>query len=191
MATKGTPFEIEVRDYIQAEINSGVLGIDPKLAIVRHKTPYWSAKREDNIITDVSVELHRPMQKQFWFLWIIECKDLGHNVPVDDIEEFAKKLEQLNCHKGTMASRNGFAKGCTTFAKNSGIGLFRLTPAGAKLVLNDGTEWNSTPTDFVEGAPEHNMPGNFAGFAFDGTDTFSPTAFIKRELKAVIDAIQE
>ena len=68
MAKSGTPFEIEVRDLIQAKINSGVLGIDPKLAVVRHKAPYWSAKREDNIITDVSVELFRPKQKEFWFL---------------------------------------------------------------------------------------------------------------------------
>jgi len=191
MAKTGTHFEIEVRDQIQAEINSGVLGIDSKLAVVRHKAPYWSAKREDNIITDVSVELYRPNQKEFWFLWIIECKDLGHNVPVDDIEEFAKKLEQINGHKGTMASRNGFAKGCTTFAKNSGISLFRLTPSGARLELNEETNWNFTPTDFIEGAPEQNMPGNFSGFAFDGTATFSATAFFKRELESATDAIQE
>ena len=130
MAKTGASFEIEVRDHIQASINAGDLGIDPALAVVRHKAEYWSDKREDTIITDVSVELYRPKQKDFWFLWVIECKDLGKLVPVDDVEEFYAKMGQINAHKGTMASRQGFSKGCTTFAQKSGIGLFRLTPAG-------------------------------------------------------------
>jgi len=187
MGKTGASFEIEVRDHIQASINAGDLGIDAALAVVRHKGKYWSDKREDTIITDVSVELYRPKQKDFWFLWVIECKDLGKLVPVDDVEEFYSKLAQISANKGTMASRQGFSKGCTTFARKSGIGLFRLTPAGAKLVVNEETEWHFTPIDFVEGAPEHNMPGNFAGFSFDGESTLSYNAFIKRELKAVLD----
>jgi len=68
MAKAGASFEIEVRDHIQASINAGDLGIDPALAVVRHKAKYWSDKREDTIITDVSVELYRPKQKDFWWL---------------------------------------------------------------------------------------------------------------------------
>jgi hypothetical protein len=186
MAKTGAGFEMEVRDYVQASINAGECGIDPAAAVVRHKAEYWSDKREATIITDVSVELYRPKQKNFWFLWVIECKDLGKLVPVDDVEEFYAKMGQINAHKGTMASRQGFSKGCTTFAQKSGIGLFRLTPAGAELVLNVADEWQFTPVDFVEGAPEHNMPGNFAGFSFDGESTLSSKTFFKRELKAAL-----
>ena len=63
MAETGADFEIEVRDHIQCSINAGDLGIDPALAVVRHKAKYWSDKRQDTIITDVSVELYRPKQK--------------------------------------------------------------------------------------------------------------------------------
>ena len=118
---------------------------------------------------------------------VIECKDISRLVPVDDVEEFYAKMVQINAHKGTMASRRGFSKGCTTFARKSGIGLFRLTPAGAKLVLNVGIEWRFRPIDFVEAAPDANMPGNFAGFTCDGESTLSYEAFIKREVKEIVD----
>lgn len=191
MTNTGGPFEIEVRDLVQASINAGELGIDPKLAKVKLKEKYWSAKRDDHIITDVSVELYRSGQADYWFLWVIECKDLGKLVPVDDVEEFAAKMAQINAHKGSMATRRGFSKGCTTYAKNSGIGLFRLTPAGQKLVLNENSGWNFVATDFVEGAPEKNLPGHFAGVSDDGKESFSSKVFVTHELRAAIDGLKE
>ncbi len=185
MANTGLGFEIEVRDYIEASLKAGDWGFIPKIVKVRHKAEYWSDKRESAIITNVSVEFYRPNETNFWLLWVIECKDLGTLVPIDDVEEFSKKLEQIRAHKGLMVSRRGFASGCTTFAKNSGIGLIRLTPAGPQLVLNE--KFNDAPTalDFVEGFPESRMPGRFAGYASDGKATLSVQEFLASELSSI------
>jgi hypothetical protein len=182
MAKSGTPFEIEVRDFMQNEINKGALGIDPQLAVVRHKYPYWSQKRNDNIITDVSIEFYRPNSKDYWLLWVIECKDLGHLVPVDDIEEFDSKLKQMNVHKGSMASRLGFAAGCTAYAKNSGIGLMRFSTPGRQIVLLEHEELLSDEA-IILGAPEAKFPGDFAGYTFQGEFTSVFARFIKIEMR--------
>jgi hypothetical protein len=185
MANTGLGFEVEVRDYIETSLKAGEWGFDPKIFKVRHKAAYWSVMRESTIITDVSVEFYRPNESVYWFLWVIECKDLGGLVPVDDVEEFSKKLEQVRAHKGLMVSRRGFASGCKTFAKNSGIGLIRLTPAGPQLVLNE--EFHDAPTalDFVEGFPEFRMPGRFAGYGSDGKATLSVQEFLANELSSI------
>jgi hypothetical protein len=112
VANTGRSFEIEVRDFIDASLKAGEWGFDPKLVVVRHKAKYWSDKRQSHIITDVSVEIRKPKQQECWFLWVIECKDIGKLVPVDDVEEFHSKMVQINAHKGTMVSRLGFGKGC-------------------------------------------------------------------------------
>src|SRR5438128_814151 len=158
MANTGRSFEIEVCNYMEASLKAGDWGLIPTIVKVRHKAEYWSDKRESTIITDVSVEFYRPNETKFWLLWVIECKDLNTLVPVNDVEEFSKKLEQIRAHKGLMVSRRGFASGCTTFAKNSGIGLIRLTPAGPQLVLNKKFDDAPTAIDFIEGFPEFRMP---------------------------------
>ena len=181
MAKTGRSFEIEVRDYFEASLKAGEWGFDPKFVVVRSRAEYWSDKRQSNIITDVSVEIRKPKQQEYWLLWVIECKDIGTLVPVDDVEEFHSKMVQINAHKGTMVSRLGFARSCTTFAKNSKIGLIRLTPSGPQLVLNERYDEAPTPLDFVEGAPEFRMPGHFAGYSSEGVATLSFEEFLVSE----------
>ena len=158
MANTGRSFEIEVRDFIEVSLKAGQWGFDPKCCVVRSRAKYWSDKRESNIIVDVSVEIRKPKEKEYWLLWVIECKDIRKLVPVDDVEEFHCKMTQIKAHKGTVVSRLGFGTGCTAFAKNSKIGLIRLTPSGPKLVLNERYDDAPTPLDFVEGARSSGCP---------------------------------
>jgi hypothetical protein len=51
-------------------------------------------------------------------LWVFECKDYKKSVPVDDIEEFKSKLQQiagLNV-KGTMVVSGDLQKSAITYA---------------------------------------------------------------------------
>lgn len=139
MANSGDAFEERVYKYISAQLKKGALGIDPKLAVVHHKREYWSKSREDNIITDVSVEVSRSGAATPFFIWVIECKDLGKNVPVDDIEEFHNKLQQIGAHKGSMAARSGFATGALAYAKSHKIGLMRVKSPGQVTMLLEHT----------------------------------------------------
>ena len=183
MAKSGTPFENEVRDKIESEIKKGKHGIDPKMVQIHQKKPYPSMRRHD-IITDVSVEVWRPKSTDYWFLWIIECKDLGRPVSADDIEEFHSKLQQINAHKGTIASRQGFQKGCVQFAESAKIGLFRLDASGSTLVLNEQFETPEVVRAVESEFPPNGMPGRFAGVTL-GRGTYGFGEFVEFDLEDI------
>ena len=78
-------YESYVAERIEAEINAGKHGLDPKSVILRRKPTYYSRARESNIVFDASVEVTRPEQDSPFFYWVIECKYYKHNVPIDDL----------------------------------------------------------------------------------------------------------
>lgn len=110
---KGESFEIEVYDMLN-DILETEFGLSPKIASVYHKKGYYSKDREKDIITDVSIELKRPNATEPFLIWIWECKDYAHRVPIDDVEEFHSKLEQIGMDKtkGTVAARSEFQESC-------------------------------------------------------------------------------
>jgi len=122
-------FEDEVAEHVEKEINFCNLGLKPDTARVIKKPRYYSKLRESDIIFDVSIEVW-PFEAatQPTLVWIWECKNYpNRNVSVDEVEEFHDKLDQVAAHKGTIASRQGFAKGAITLAKSYGIALLTLT----------------------------------------------------------------
>ena len=60
------------------------------------KKGYFSKDREKDIIFDVSIEVTIPGQDCFSLLFLIECKNYSHSVPVDDVEEFFAKIQQVS-----------------------------------------------------------------------------------------------
>jgi len=68
-----------------------------------------------------------------YWVWVWECKNYGHKVPVDDAEEFHAKLEQVGADrtKGTMITPVGFDTGTVEYAKSKGIGLWRYMRLGS------------------------------------------------------------
>jgi hypothetical protein len=121
----GKAFELSVFEALQAGLKKGTLGINAAQAKIHHRKGYWSSDRGKNIIVDVSIELFRQDSLEPYWIWAWECKDYERQVPVDDVEEFHAKLEQIGVHrtKGTIASRDGFQQGALNYAKAKGIGL--------------------------------------------------------------------
>ena len=115
---KGKALELQVKEMLEAELVQGRLGILPSAAKVYHRKSYYSSERKSTIEIDVSLELFRPDADESYFVWAWECKDYQNSVPVDDIEEFHSKLEQIGLHKtkGTVACRHGFQRSAISFA---------------------------------------------------------------------------
>jgi hypothetical protein len=138
---KGTVYEQEVADAVDAQLAQGNLGLDPALAAVRRRPSYFSRDRQKDIIFDVSVEVFRKGGTVPYFIWLWECKNYGHTVPVDDAEEFHAKLEQIGADrtKGTLITPVGFDKGTIEYARSKGIGLWRYIPQGSLVNLMEDT----------------------------------------------------
>lgn len=121
-------FEDEVAEFAQLALQNGRWGIHKNAAQVRRKPAYFSKDRNSNIIFDVSIEVfaHGDFDTTPVLLWLIECKDLGQNVTVDDVEEFHSKMKQVGAHKGSIFTRVGFASGTIEFARTHRIGLSTL-----------------------------------------------------------------
>jgi len=134
---KGKLFETKLKQLLEGELNRGDLGIAAGSARVFTRKSYPSRDRGRPIVADVSLELYRQGAKEPFFVWVWECKDYNRPVPVDDIEEFHAKLEQIGLHKtkGTVACRNGFQKGAISYARAKGIGLARVLPNGSIIRL--------------------------------------------------------
>lgn len=62
------------------------------------------------------------------FLWICECKDYTHAVPVDDVEEFKAKLDQIAGKnvKGLFATTAGLQRSALAYARAHGMGVLRF-----------------------------------------------------------------
>lgn len=135
--SQGREMELLVKRALEAELQGGKLGIDPRAASVHWHKPYPSNAGRPPIFVDVALEICREPGSSPYLVWVWECKDYKRLVPVDDVEEFHGKLEQLGVHrtKGTMICRNGFQKGALTTAKHWGIGLTRLLPDGSIIRL--------------------------------------------------------
>ena len=187
----GQTLEREIEGYLKYELNRGELGIDQKYAhVFRHKG-YHSSLRGKPIIVDVSLELYRPGAKEPYFIWIWECKDYAKSVPVDDIEEFHGKIEQLGMHKikGTIACRNGFQTAASSVARGWGIGLVRLLPDGSIIRLLEAVRTVSIELALF-GLTERrteNLESMFYGITSDGDAPLKMADLIEIELGIMED----
>lgn len=134
---KGTAYEIEVAAALEAQLIQGTLGLDPALATVRRKPSYFSSDRKKDIVFDISIEVCRKGVSVPYLVWVWECKNYSHTVPVDDAEEFHAKLEQVGADrtKGTMITPIGIDKGTIEYARSKGIGLWRYIPQDSLVCL--------------------------------------------------------
>lgn len=124
---KGDRLESLIYDYFKQLIEEGSFWAKKDCCAIFKKKGYYSEPRKRNIIFDVSIEMTLPGQNTYSCVLLIECKNYNHSVPVDDIEEFTMKLQQvgLGNAKGIIASTNSFQSGVLENAKSYGIGLLR------------------------------------------------------------------
>jgi Zn-dependent peptidase ImmA (M78 family) len=126
--TKGTKLENQVFDLVSKLLKDDNFIVPKKTSKVFKKKGYYSAKREKDIIFDVTIETTLPNADKYSILTIIECKNLNKNVTVDDIEEFGSKINQVGEHntKGIIITAHSFQQSVLSIAKKEGIALIRL-----------------------------------------------------------------
>jgi Zn-dependent peptidase ImmA (M78 family) len=123
----GDILEKRVLKYFCAEIAADRFWAKKANCRVFSKKGYHSKDRNSKIIFDVSIELYLPNSQEYSALVLIECKNYKHSVPVDDVEEFFTKVQQVagaNA-KAVIASTSPFQHGAREFAKSKGVGLLR------------------------------------------------------------------
>lgn len=124
---KGDSLESKIFKLIKREIVQGRFNINPNTFKIFPKKGYYSDARKKDIIFDIAVESYIPGHNTYSLLILIECKNYNHPVPVDDVEEFYQKIDQVAGAngKGIIVSTNSFQEGAFNFSKSKGIGLLR------------------------------------------------------------------
>lgn len=127
---KGNKFEDEVFSAISSEVTGGRLGLVEKNCKLFQKKGYYSRDRDSEIIVDISIEVWLSDAPTWSMLWVCECKDYSGSLPVDDVEEFKAKLDQITGKnvKGLMAVTGALQRGALNFARSNGIGVVRVVP---------------------------------------------------------------
>lgn len=128
---KGDKFENEVLSHLKKELEDDRLHVSGRRSKIFGKKGYYSRDREKNIITDISIETFLPDATDYSLLTVIECKDYEGTVPVDDIEEFHSKVQQIagDNVKAIFATKSALQKGALTYAKSKKIGVIRYLPS--------------------------------------------------------------
>lgn len=140
---KGDKLETEVFRLFQRIIDEGDFWAKREFCKLTPKARYFSRTREKEIVFDLAVEIWLPGSSRPSLICPIECKNYTHAVPVDDVEEFVSKYEQVEAHKGIIVSRGLFQQGALTYAKNKGLGLIRyLADDTHKWILHRSTAAN-------------------------------------------------
>lgn len=135
---KGDTFEIKVFEVIKERLEKGELGFIPESCEIFHKKAYYSKDRMKDIIFDISIETKFPGATKYSYLTLIECKSYNHSVPVNDVEEFYAKVNQvadLN-GKGIFVTDNVFQEGSFNFANSKGITLIQLKNDDCNFILH-------------------------------------------------------
>lgn len=127
---KGDNFEDLVFKKVQELLKNHQLGLSPSQAKIFKKKGYLSKNRNSDIIVDIAIEVWPPNANNYSLLWVCECKNYSGLVPVNDVEEFKAKLDQIAGKnvKGVIASRNALQRGALDYARSNGIGVVRILP---------------------------------------------------------------
>jgi len=130
-AAKGNAFESQIYQLICDLLSRDQFFVKRECCKVFRKKGYYSRDRGKNIIFDVSVEVVLPEEDNYSLLVLVECKNYGSPVPVDDVEEFFTKVQQISGAnvKGIVAATSSFQEGAFAFSRSKGIGLLRYFDA--------------------------------------------------------------
>jgi hypothetical protein len=193
--SQGRELELIVRRALEVELRGGKLGIDPRAASMHCHKAYPSSAGRSPIVVDVAIEIRRESGVSPYLVWVWECKDYRRLVPVDDVEEFHGKLEQLGVHrtKGTIICRTGFQKGALTTAEHWGIGLARLLPEGSITRFLEG--FRGPTRESVEfGLVEQDttkLTTTFYGLTTNREPVTSVRELIRSELDSLSDSTEQ
>jgi len=111
-------------------------------------------------------------------LFLVECKCYAHSVPVDDVEEFHSKIDDIGAHKGIMVTTVGFQDGAVKTARGRGIALALLTnehqPGELRYVVNSiaPPKWMPMNEGFWQGNFKGPLDSYDGGFRFENFGQF-------------------
>ena len=151
---------------------------------------YPSKDRDADIITDVSVEVFLPDRERPSLIWVFECKDYAGSVPVDDIEEFHAKIQQIgeDNTKGTLVTSGALQRSALSYAQSKRIGVVRLLPTDQIIVIlellttrSGAAEMNSGDIHNALTIPDHRSRNDFFGLN-DGVIFASWYSMLSHEL---------
>jgi len=124
--------EFEQMMYLELKhlLESGKLLVSPENTEIFLGKKYFSLQRQDYIQMDITIEKYYNENSQSPSLILVfECKDYNGSIPVDDVEEFHAKLQQIGADntKGFIITRHGkFQKSAISYAKANGIALAKI-----------------------------------------------------------------
>lgn len=125
---KGNAFELKVKGIVERLLVEGAFSIAGNFYQIFHKKGYYSDKRKDEIIVDLSIEFRRTDSVAPSVYVFIECKDYKSPVPVSDIEEFYAKISQISGVnvKSMLFTTSSIQEGGFTFASSVGMAVIRV-----------------------------------------------------------------
>lgn len=169
---KGDSLERRIVELFSTEIDADRFWAKKECCKIFWKKGYFSRDRGTDIIFDVAIEVYLPGAKDYSCLVLIECKNYQHSVPVDDVEEFFTKVQQVAAAKGkaVVASTAAFQSGAREFAKSKGMGLVRyFGPEDFKWELkrSPSVSSQSTVSEVAELISSALSADTFQSLAFD------------------------
>lgn len=134
----GDEFEDRSYNIIEQALKNNDLGLIPKYCKIYRKKPYYSFRRKANIIFDLAIEVTPPKAQNPTLLYLIECKNYTHTVPVNDISTFADYIGQIEgfAIKGVFISNNRLQKGALETVKSYGMMLIEVNDNDYNIVLH-------------------------------------------------------
>ena len=143
---------------------------------VHHQRVYTGRVSKRNIKVDVS--FNYTIADGADVLFLVECKCYNHLVPVDEVEEFHSKIDDIGAHKGIMVTTVGFQEGAIKTARGRGIALALLTtehqPGELTYVVNSVGSAKPTPanTNFWQGNFRGPLDNYDGGYRFESMGQF-------------------
>ncbi len=125
---KGNLFEDRVYKELENLLLNDKLFVSSKSSRIYQRKKYYSADRQGDIVVDISIECCREGSEIPNFYILIECKDYQKPIPINELEEFYAKKEQIARanSKCLFITTNSLQSSSFNYATAKGIGVVRM-----------------------------------------------------------------
>src|SRR5580700_3908040 len=179
---RGSDFEKQVFSYLEEELNAARLFYIPERSTIYHHKRYYSPDRKSSIIFDIAIEVTFATMQTPSVFCLVECKDHGRKIQVDEVEAFYAKLQQVAsaAAKGIIVTRSSFQPAALEYARAKHIGILRFPERKWDLMRSVTARYAASLTGreraISEGLTDerHQTPGSECICNFGDTFTYSP-----------------
>jgi hypothetical protein len=149
---KGNAFEAMSLKLVKEALSVGQLGLQADQCRVREKPKYHSEQRKADIVFDISIEVWPAGAERYVQLFLIECKDYENKIPVNDVEEFNAKMQQVAGvrPKGIIISKSDLQQGAFTYAHSVGMMFIQVGLDNSYQIVFHNVQRNSINSNSIE-----------------------------------------